>query len=116
LTFLRRAIDLWNCFTVLTLLFVWVVDDFLEMSECSLRKRQKRPNKGRKGEKKKKECLVCLIGIIVGGSTAHPADLAELLTLFSGENFKCGSISIDERVIFVLVGGVLRIGMKRGAK
>jgi hypothetical protein len=70
---------------------------------------------GKKGGGKKKECLVWLIAVIVG-STAHPADLAELLTLFPGENFECGSISIDKRVIFVLIRGLLSIGMKRGAK
>jgi len=70
--------------------------------------------KKRRGKEKKK-CLVWLIAVIVG-STAHPADLAELLTLFPGENFECGSIGIDKCVIFVLVRGLLRIGMKRGAK
>jgi hypothetical protein len=65
-------------------------------------------------EREKRKCLVWLIAVIVGGSTAHPADLTELLTLFSSENFECGSICIDKRVVFVfiLIIGPLRIGMK----
>jgi len=53
LTFLRRAVDFWVCFLVLTLLFVRVVDDFFEMSECSLCKRQKR-SEDRDNEREKK--------------------------------------------------------------
>ncbi len=69
-----------------------------------------------KGEKRK--CLVGLIAVIVSRITAHPADLAQFLSLISSENFKYGSIRIDKRVIVVVVFspiGSLRIGMKRGA-
>jgi hypothetical protein len=103
---------------VLTLLFVWVVDDSLEVSECGLCKQQKGADRGRgqwKGRKKK--CLVRLIAVIVD-STAHPADLAEFLALFSSEDFKCGSICIDKCVVFVVVIVIIgpsRVGMKRGA-
>jgi hypothetical protein len=65
------------------------------------------------GEEKKKR-LVGLIAGIVDRSIAHPADLAELLTLFSSENFKGGSIGIDKSVVvFVLITGNVRVWVKR---
>ncbi len=66
---------------------------------------------------KKKQCLVGLIAVIVSGSTAHPADLAELLVLISSKNFECGSIWIDKCVVVVVnpIIGSLRIGMKGSA-
>ena len=66
---------------------------------------------------KKKQCLVVgLITVIVSGSTAHPADLAELLALISSKNFECGSIWIDKCVVVVNpIRGSLRIGMKGSA-
>jgi hypothetical protein len=93
-------------------LFVWVVDDFFEMSECSLCKRQKR-SEDRDNER---ECLVWLITVIVDGSTAHPADFTELLTLLSSEHFKFGRVWIDECIIFVPFIRILGIRMKRRAK
>jgi hypothetical protein len=105
---------------VLTLLFVWVVDDSLEMSECGLCKMTEggrdRGEQWKRGRKKRK-CLVGLITVIVIRSTAHPADLAEFLALISSENFKCSRIWIDKCVVIVIVIsiiGSLRIGMKRG--
>ena len=95
------------------MLFVRVVDDFFEMGECSLRKKQKRSGKG---EEKERKCLVWLIAVIADGSTAHPADLTEFLTLLASENFKCGRIWIEECIIFVPFIGILRIRMKRRAK
>jgi len=53
--FLRRAIDFRICFVALTLLFVWVVDDSLEMSECGLCKQQKGADRKRKMEGEGKE-------------------------------------------------------------
>ena len=104
---------------VLTL-FVWVVDDSLEMSECSLCKMTE--GGGDRGSEqwkrgRKSKCLVGLIAVIVSRSTAHPADLAEFLALISSENFKSSRIWIDKYVALVVVIsiiGSLRIGMKRG--
>jgi hypothetical protein len=98
---------------VLTLLFVWVVDDSLEMSKCGLCKMTE-GGRDRGGEKRK--CLVGLIAAIVIRNTAHPADLAEFFTLIASENFKCGRIWINKCVVVVVISiiGSLRIGMKRG--
>jgi hypothetical protein len=69
---------------------------------------------GEQWKGRKKECLVGLKADIVDRSTAHPADLAEFLALFSSENFKCGSICIDKCVVVVIfIIGRLRIRMKR---
>jgi choline-glycine betaine transporter len=75
-------------------------------------------NSGKGGEKRK--CLVGLIAVIVGRSTAHPADLAEFLALISGENFKWSRIWIDKSAVVIVIVvaisviGSLRIGMKGG--
>jgi len=77
--------------------------------------RERKRKKGGEGKGKEKKRLVGLIAVIVDGSIAHPADLAKFLTLFSSENFKCGSIWIDKRVVSVPVVGLLGVGVKRGA-
>jgi hypothetical protein len=102
---------------VILTLFVWVVDDSLEMSERGLCKRQKGTDRRRERWKGGKKRLVWLIAVIVDRSVAHPSDLAEFLALVSSEYFKCRSIRIDISVVVVVLSiiGLLRIGMKRGA-
>jgi hypothetical protein len=86
-------------------------------------KRRNRPEKRRgrreKGREKKRKCLVGLIAVIVGGITAHPANLAKLFISFTSKNVKSCGVWVDKCVIVVVVTavviGLLWIGMKRSA-
>ena len=90
--------------------FVWVVDDSLEMGERGLREHRKKGTDREKG----KVCLVGLKAAVVDEITAHPSDLAELFALSPGEDFKL-AITDERIVVSVLVVGPLRIGVKRCA-
>jgi hypothetical protein len=94
-----------------------VISSRCASAACAKDKRgPKEEENGKYGGREKTKCLVGLKAVIVNRSTAHPADLAELLALFAGENFKLGSICIDKCAVVVIpVIGFLSVGMKRGA-